>query len=97
MPRKSLVEQLVRTQPEEIKTESHGSESILVLYRFNKNPSHRFYKTLDRLKLYLVFNRLQNGVLEAESLVIAYTLTRLIEHYGGESKVYKAQVLKFLD
>ena len=97
MPRKSLVEQLVRSQPEEIKTKSHGSKSILILYRFNENPSHRFYKTLDRLKLYLAFNRPQNGVLEAKRLVDAYTLTKLITRYGGESKVYQAQMSEFLD
>ena len=97
MPRKSLVEQLVSAQPEEINTKSLGSESILILYRFNENPSHRYYKTLDRLKPYIAFNRPQNGVLETKLLVDAYTLTKLITHYGGESKIYQAQVLKFLE
>ena len=97
MPRKSLVEELLRCQPEEIKTKHHGSKSILILYRFNENPSHRFYKTLDKLKTYLAFNRPQNGVLEAKRLVDAYTLTKLITRYGGKSKIYQAQMSEFLE
>jgi hypothetical protein len=96
MPRKSLVEQLVYNQPEEIKAESLGSESILVLYRFNKSPSHRFYSTLERLNKYIAFNRLQRGVLKTTSLKYAYALIQLIEHYGGDSKVFNAQALEFL-
>lgn len=97
MPRKSLGQQLLFGLSNEFKSETHESKSVLVLYRFNKNPSHRFYKILNQLARYLVFERLQNGVLEAEHLVDAYTLTKLIQHYGGESQLYTAQALEFLE
>jgi len=52
---------------------------------------------MDRLKPYIAFNRPQNGILEAKRLVDAYTLTKLITRYGGESKVYQAQMSEFID
>lgn len=97
MPPKKLVEQIVSGEPDVPRKERIGEEGYLVLYRLNKNKSHRFYSIRKQLSLYYSFKPLQNGVVEAKGLSDAQALVRLITHYGGLSRVFKAQEVEFAE
>ncbi len=95
-PPRKIVD-LIISDPDFPPQERMGEEGYLVLYRFNKNPSQRFYDIRKQLSLYYSFKSLQRGVLKARGLRGARALVKVITHYGGLSRVFKAQEVEFAE
>lgn len=96
MPPKRIVEKILAAEPDLQPEERLGDVGYLVLYRFNKNPSQRYYDVRKQLGRYCSFKKLQRGVLEARNLKGAQTHVRLISHYDGQAWVFKAQKVEFV-
>ena len=98
MPRKSTVEKIIEDdQPVHVLSPSSDFFSYLVLYSFYKNPSHRFYKSLEEMTEYISMGRIHRGIIEAFDLRGVQLVKRLILHYGGQSRVFKAQEIELAE
>ena len=97
MPRKSIVSTLIESYSEEEVTFSQGPTEYLIIYKFPKNPSTRFYRALEGLNWYFPFDRIQNGVIKVESLNIAYLILSLIARYKGKCYLYYASEIGLSD
>ena len=97
MPPKRIVEKILAAEPDLPPEERLGEVGYLVLYRFNKNPSQRYYDVRKQLSRYCSFKEIQRGVLEAQDLKGAQAHVRLISHYEGLAMVFKAQKVEFVE
>lgn len=97
MTRESIVKKIVDEHPLWEMEIEDGIPYFLVFYSFRTNPSHRFYKALEKLGESIHITRLRNGVLRVLRLNEAYTLSRLIIHYKGEYEVVKAFAFDYED
>ena len=95
VPRKSIVEEILEDHPSwEVDVKIIYS-SYVVFYGFNGNPSHRFYKALEKLRESITFTHPRKGVLITMKINNAYTISRLITYYGGWVDVAKTGEFDF--
>jgi hypothetical protein len=91
MPRKSVLSVLLENYSDKKIIPSLGSRiQYLILYKFQGNPSTRFYQTLDGLSKEFKIKRIQKGVLSVESVNVAHLVLSLIARYKGRYSMFFA-------
>lgn len=97
VPKKSTVELLMDARPVDLQLKEVDPRRFLVLFRFGRKTSQRFYDAIKKMYDFTVIIRRQNGVIDCFRIEDVYLITKLVEHYGGTWKVYDAQPLEFVD
>ena len=88
MARKSIVKTLIDNYTNKEVTLPSSPIQYLILYRFDSNPSPRFYEALEGLDVFFEIVRVQNGVLMVETLNIANLVVNLIGRYMGVCRLF---------
>ena len=95
MPKKARVDEIIENHPRTSFEPTLLVEGYLILYNFGSKTNTRFYNDLEKLGKHVEIDKLRRGVIAIYNVNDAYSVMKLIQHYGGEISLFKAIEIDF--